>query len=47
VHHPEWHELSVADVWQDERTRLMPCPKAFDVYVEQPLRVTATALIHF
>ena len=45
--HPQWHELSVADVWQDERARLMPCPKPFDGYVEQPVRVTATALIHF
>lgn len=45
--HPQWHELTVADVWQDERTRLMPCPKAFDGYVEQPVRVSATALIHF
>ncbi len=47
MRHPEWHELSVADVWQDERARLMPCPKAFDGYVEQPLRVSATALIHY
>jgi hypothetical protein len=23
--HPEWHELTVADVWQDERARLTPC----------------------
>ena len=45
--HPQWHELTVADVWQDERARLMPCPKPFDGYVEQPVRVTATALIHF
>ena len=45
--HPEWPELSVADVWQDERTRLMALPKAFDGYVEQPVRVTSTALIHF
>jgi transposase len=45
--HPEWSELSVADVLQDERTRLMPCPKPFDGYVEQPVRVSATALVHF
>ena len=32
---------------QDERARLMALPKAFDGYVEQPLRVTSTALIHF
>lgn len=47
LRHPEWHELTVADVWQDERARLMPYPKPFDGYVEQPVRVTATALIHF
>ncbi len=23
--HPEWPELTVADVWQDEQVRLMPC----------------------
>jgi hypothetical protein len=37
----------VADVWQDERTRLMALPQPFDGYVEQPTRVTSTALIHF
>jgi len=23
--HPEWPALSIADVWQDEASRLMPC----------------------
>ena len=45
--HPDWPELTVADVLQDERVRLMPLPKPFDGYVEQPARVTATSLIHF
>ena len=45
--HPEWTQLMVADVWQDERARLMPNPRAFDGYVEQPVRVSATSLIHF
>lgn len=45
--HPEWSALSVADVLQDERTRLMPCPRPFDGYVEQTVRVSATALVHF
>ncbi|MFM8509344.1 MAG: IS21 family transposase [Betaproteobacteria bacterium] len=45
--HPEWVHLTVADVWQDERARLMPAPRAFDGYVEQPVRVSATSLIHF
>jgi len=45
--HPDWPQLSVADVWQDERARLMALPKPFDGYVEQPTRVTSTSLIHF
>jgi len=45
--HPQWPHLTVADVWQDEQTRLMPCPAPFDGYVEQPLRVSSTALITF
>ncbi|MDF1480457.1 IS21 family transposase, partial [Extensimonas sp. H3M7-6] len=45
--HPEWSELTLADVWQDERTRLMALPRPFDGYVEHPTRVTSTALIHF
>jgi hypothetical protein len=45
--HPDWPELTLADVMQDERARLMTLPKAFDGYVEQPARVTSTALIHF
>ena len=45
--HPEWAHLTVADVLQDERTHLMPNPRAFDGYVEQPVRVSATSLIHF
>ena len=45
--HPEWPELSVADVWQDEVARLMPCPKPFDGYIEQPARLSSTSLIHY
>ncbi|WP_425129965.1 Mu transposase domain-containing protein, partial [Burkholderia vietnamiensis] len=40
-------ELTVEDVLQDERTRLMPNPRPFDGYVEQTLRVSSTSLIHF
>jgi transposase len=47
LNHPEWRELTVADLLQDEQPHLMPCPSPFDGYVEQPLRVSATALIHF
>ena len=45
--HPEWPELTVADVWQDEQTRLMPCPTPFNGYVEQPVLVSPTSLIHY
>jgi hypothetical protein len=45
--HPQWPHLTIADVWQDEQTRLMPCPAPFDGYVEQPLRVSSTSLITF
>ena len=47
-----WHELphpelTIADVWQQEQTHLMPNPAPFDGYVEQVARVTATSLIHY
>ena len=45
--HPEWPELTVAELLQDERLQLMPMPKPFDGYVEHPLRVSSTALIYF
>ena len=45
--HPEWPELTIADVWQQEQTHLMPNPAPFDGYVEQMARVTATSLIHY
>jgi transposase len=45
--HPEWPAMTVADVLQDERLQLMPCPKPFDGYIEQPVRVSSTSLIHF
>ena len=44
--HPEWPELSIADVLQDEQTRLMPNPRPFDGYIEFPARVSSTGLIH-
>jgi hypothetical protein len=43
--HPQWPHLTIADVWQDEQTRLMPCPAPFDGYVEQPLRWPATIIL--
>lgn len=45
--HPEWPALTVAELLQDEQMKLMPNPRPFDGYVEQPVRVSSTALIHF
>ena len=45
--HPEWPELTLAEVLENEQPQLMPAPAAFDGYVEQPVRVSGTALIHF
>jgi hypothetical protein len=47
MRHPQWPELTVEDVLQDERTRLIPNPRPFDGYVELTLRVSSTSLIHF
>ncbi len=47
MRHPQWPELTVEDVLQDERTRLMPNPRPFDGYIEQTLRVSSISLIHF
>jgi transposase len=45
--HPEWPELTIADVLETERPQLMPMPAPFDGYLEQPSRVSGTALVHF
>jgi transposase len=47
LRHPQWPELTVADVLQEERPQLMANPKPFDGYIEQPVRVSSTSLIHF
>jgi transposase len=47
MRHTEWPELTIAEVLQDEQMRLMPNPRPFDGYIEQPVRVSATALIHY
>ena len=45
--HPEWPTMTIAEVLQDEQQQLMPMPKPFDGYVEKPVRVSPTSLIHF
>ena len=49
-----WREIphgilpgTIADVWAEEQTALMPLPPAFDGFVEQSKRVSPTCLISF
>ncbi|MEZ5628522.1 MAG: IS21 family transposase [Rhodocyclaceae bacterium] len=44
---PEWPALTIGELLQDELMQMLPNPKPFDGYVEKPVRVTSTALIHF
>ena len=44
---PEWPALTIGELLQDELLQMLPNPKPFDGYVEKPVRVTSTALIHF
>ncbi len=45
--HPDWPLLTVAEVLHDERAQLLPLAQRFDGYIEQPVRVSHTALVHF
>lgn len=45
MRHPEYPELSVADVLEQEQSHMMPMPTAFDGYVEKPARVSSTCLV--
>lgn len=45
--HPEWPELNIAELLQDEQLQLMPNPRPFDGYVEKPVRVSSTAIVHY
>lgn len=38
---------TVADVWAQERSLLMPVPRPFDGFVEHTKRVSPTCLVHF
>ena len=49
-----WQEIdhgrlsgTIAQVWTQERTALMPVPRAFDGFVEHTKRVSPTCLVHF
>ena len=44
--HPEWPELTVAEVLQDEVPKLMATLNPFDGHIELLLRLSPTGLIH-
>jgi hypothetical protein len=46
LRHPEYKELSVAEMLEQERACMMPMPTAFDGYVECQARVSSTCLIN-
>lgn len=46
LRHPEYKELSVADMLEQERAHMMPMPTQFDGYVESSARVSGTCLIN-
>lgn len=45
VKHPDYRELSIADVFEQERAHLMPMPTSLDGYVERAARVSSTWLV--
>ena len=45
VRHPEYQQLSVAEMLEQERTELMPMPTVFDGYVERSAKVSSTCLV--
>lgn len=47
IHHPEYRQQTIAQVWQLERPQLMPTPQVFDGFVEHTKRVTPTCLVNF
>lgn len=43
--HPNFSQLTVLDVLEDERPALMPAPRAFDGYSHKSARVSSTGLV--
>lgn len=43
--HPEYPDLTIADVLEHEQAQLMPMPTPFDGYIEVAARVSSTCLI--
>jgi len=46
LRHPEYKELSVAEMLEQECAHMMPMPAPFDGYVENTARVSSTCLIN-
>ena len=45
IRHPEYADLSVAEMLEHERPHLMPMPAPFDGYIESPHKVSSTSLV--
>lgn len=45
IRHPEYADLSVAEMLEHERPHLMPMPSPFDGYVESQHKVSSTSLV--
>ena len=45
LQHPDYKGFTVAEMLEQERTALMPCPPPFDGYVEKLSRVSSTCLV--
>jgi len=45
IRHPEYPQLSVAEMLEQERAEMMPMPTAFDGYVEKSAKVSSTCLV--
>jgi len=45
--HPEHKQYTMADLWEEERSHLMPMPLAFDGFVEHAKRISSTCLMTF
>lgn len=47
IRHPELPSMSVAEVWAQEQSQLMPTPRRFDGFVEHSKPVSPTCLVNF
>jgi hypothetical protein len=47
LHHPQQREMTIREMWEQERGALMTTPPPFDGFVEYTKRVSPTCLVHF